>query len=484
MTDTAPFWTVTIRNGVRVCVTPSIQQMTSYILLEQEDWFEDEMDFIRAYIMPGMNTFDIGANHGVYGLTIASQLASGHVWAFEPTVAPGTMLSRSIGVNGLKDRMTWVHAGLSDHDGSAEISVSGNSETNSLYGTGAQKERIELYGLDAFIAREKIVASIDFVKLDAEGEEIKILAGGDDFFSRQSPLIMFELKHGNQVNHGLIDAVKALGYTIYRLAPGLEMLVPYEAGFEEGFLLNLFAVKPDRAAELAERGLLAPAGAAESSEAPLEAHWRDRLFALPFAAPYRVAWSQIAPLANADHDFALSACLLAQDKSLPPARRHALARQALAKVTAIADAGQGEIALWLLRLNLTHLLGERGLSVGIAGKLAGLSPAMLETLKLPFLPPSSRFYDRDLGSRYERLPDVIREFIEYRQSYSTYYTNAPLEPLSALTSRPGHGLELDRRLVLGARRRGMTLNIAGDHAVFAPETSPNWEIWKAIAGLS
>ncbi|UVC06747.1 FkbM family methyltransferase [Rhizobium sp. TH2] len=481
MTDES-FWPVRIKGDVTVCVSPTIHQMTSYVLLEQEDWFEDEMDFVRALTTPDMNAFDIGANHGVYGLTIARRLATGHVWAFEPTIAPGTMLAKSVELNGLGDRITWVHAGLSDHDGEADIGISADSETNSLQGAGTRTERITLRSLDAFVAREGIETEIHFVKLDAEGEEIRILAGGRDFFSRQSPLVMFELRHGNQVNHGLIEMVRSSGYDIYRLLPGLDILVEYSPLFQDGFLLNLFACKPDRAAELARRGLLATREdiAAQANEQP-EAPWQERLFTLPFAAPQAEAWRAHAPRVDPDYDFALSACLAAQDRSLTPARRVTLARAALARITAIADSGKGDIALWLLRLNLTHLLGERTLSLGITQKLAGLPETTFATLKPPYLPPSPRFYDRPACGTHAGVMVAIREFIEYRQAFSSYFSNAPLNDLAALSARSDHGIEIDRRLILSARRRGMPVNIPDSHDLFQPGRSANSAIWHGIA---
>jgi len=480
MTDES-FWPVRIKDDVTVCVSPTIHQMTSYVLLEQEDWFEDEMDFVRALVTPDMNAFDIGANHGVYGLTIARRLATGRVWAFEPTIAPGAMLSKSVTLNGLADRITWVHAGLSDRDGEADIGISGDSETNSLQGAGGRTERITLHSLDAFVARESIEAEIDFVKLDAEGEEIRILAGGRDFFTRQSPLIMFELRHGNQVNHGLIEMVRSSGYDIYRLLPGLDILVEYSPLFQDGFLLNLFACKPDRAAKLAARGLLATREdiAAHTSEPPA-ASWQERLFTMPFAAPHADAWQAHAARLDPDYDLALSACLTAQDRSLPPAARVALAREALARVTDIADSGKGDIALWLLRLNLTHLLGERTLSLGIAQKLAGLPEATFATLKPPYLPPAARFYHRAACATHAGVMVAIQEFIQYRQGFSSYFSNAPLNDLAALSARPDHALEIDRRLVLSARRRGMPVNIPDSHDLFRAEHSANSAIWRGI----
>ena len=74
--------------------------MTTFILLEQNDWFEDEIKFIRHFIKPGMSVVDIGANYGLYTLTIADLLGnSGKIWAFEPTEATSDCLRESISFN-------------------------------------------------------------------------------------------------------------------------------------------------------------------------------------------------------------------------------------------------------------------------------------------------------------------------------------------------------------------------------------------------
>ncbi len=36
-----------VRGGARICVPAVLNQITPYILLEQEDWFEDEIRFVR-----------------------------------------------------------------------------------------------------------------------------------------------------------------------------------------------------------------------------------------------------------------------------------------------------------------------------------------------------------------------------------------------------------------------------------------------------
>jgi protein O-GlcNAc transferase len=43
---------VSIQGGVKICVAPDPRSLTTYVLLEQEDWFEQEMAFIRAFVQP------------------------------------------------------------------------------------------------------------------------------------------------------------------------------------------------------------------------------------------------------------------------------------------------------------------------------------------------------------------------------------------------------------------------------------------------
>ncbi|MBK7673942.1 MAG: hypothetical protein IPJ27_03790 [Candidatus Accumulibacter sp.] len=61
MTATA---TLTMVDEVRVVVPDSLDLITPYVLLEQQDWFEDEIKFLRHLLQPGQKVIDIGANYG------------------------------------------------------------------------------------------------------------------------------------------------------------------------------------------------------------------------------------------------------------------------------------------------------------------------------------------------------------------------------------------------------------------------------------
>ncbi len=63
--------TLTMVDGVRIVVPDSVNLITPYVLMEQQDWFEDEIKFLRCLLQPGQKVIDIGANYGVYTLSMA-----------------------------------------------------------------------------------------------------------------------------------------------------------------------------------------------------------------------------------------------------------------------------------------------------------------------------------------------------------------------------------------------------------------------------
>lgn len=485
MQQTNASWPVKIKGNVTVCVHPSVHQMTSYVLLEQEDWFEDEMSFIRVFTTPDLEVFDIGANHGVYTLSIAGLLTTGHVWAFEPTLAPRSMLEASVALNRFSDRITVVPAGLSDHAGSALISTSLNSELNSLNEKTGACETIRLETLDGFIKTHRLEKPIGFVKLDAEGEEIKVIQGGDEFFTRQSPLVMFELKHGGAVNHGLIEAFTNRGYRIFRLLPDLDILVEYDQSYQDD-TLNLFACKPERVCDLAKRGLLATEEDVARFRSVVsglpENFWQEALGPFPFAGICKSEWQ--ASDAPRTYLQALGACLKAHDRSLPPAERVGWLTLADSSIDEIINNPSGaHYAAWVLKVHLLHLLNRRSNCLHLCRQIiSAFATATAPTW--PFLPPRRDYFAMVPGTGIgEWLQDILQEFLETRRSYSSYFVPSALDDLAGLLTRKNHTPAIERRFVLAATRAGRLVQTPPDFPLFDPELSPNSPVWHAICGL-
>jgi len=477
---------VNIRGGVKVCVPPSIDHMTPYILVEQEDWFEDEIHFIRKAISQGMNIIDIGANYGLYTLTMASLIGpSGRLWAFEPTSVTASFLRKSIRANGFAN-ITLVQAGLSDKKGTAQISLNTNPELNAVTDEsvpGGTYETIELMSLDE-CAHEYGWENIEFVKLDAEGQEHNIIVGGKHFLSTQSPLIMFELKHLNSVNTTLIDDFMALGYGMYHLVPGLNILVPIPGNrVFDPFQLNLFCCKPDRAKALEEKGLLSSGHALPDSSSEPDLSMKH-LQAMPCQRLFLEAYASVGQemrLPGWDHyERALSLHVHAHDGGRAASYRYA------SLLGAREEIGQAlKLAVTLPRL-ISHVrilseLGERDESLKTANAIFNLIQSETRIrLDEPFLPASPRFDTIVPADTTKWIVSCILEYTEKAKAFSSYYTgNASLNNLEIIRQLGYQSPEMERRRQLIRMRFRMQAEPHPDPAVTDVSTDNlNPGFWK------
>ena len=333
--------THTLVDGTQVVTPPGHHLLTPFVLAEQGDWFEDEIRFLRCWAQPGARVLDIGANYGTFALSLATAVGpEGSVIAVEPTPATASCLRDSIAANGFA-HLELVEAALSDREGMLHLRLEADSELNALAdepGDEGQTVQVPSSTIDALMA-SRGWPDLDFIKLDAEGAELRIVAGGEQTLRTCSPLVLFEIEHAGTSNLGLPEAFTALGYELYLLVPGLQILAPYDATQTlDAFQLNLFACKGDQAATLEQRGLLARTGEDLSATGPeaLQAWLAARPYCLEFA-PY---WQGAGRRQGAEKYLeALEAYAMAhQPGELSPAQRLAALDAAIAAATQAVSA--------------------------------------------------------------------------------------------------------------------------------------------------
>jgi len=415
-------------DGARVVVPQSLNLITPYVLLEQEDWFEDEIKFVRRVLAAGDNAIDIGANYGVYALSMARAVGpSGRVWAFEPASRTAKLLAESIAANGFTHCIL-ERSALSSRGGKAQLSLNENSELNALVAdasSAGSSETVAVTTLDECIERRGW-RDIAFVKIDAEGEESNILGGGRRFFRELSPLVQYEVKAGSGLHLGLVREFAALGYDSYSLVPGLDMLVPFDAdATPDDYLLNLFCCKRDRAEHLAARGFLVM-----SSRTP----------------------SMI------DHDSkvedALSQYATSRDASRSSGDRFEALRASFGMLRKLCDVETPGLRLASLA-RVARDFGARSVAVNALRQLSTAGAARLQEHE-PFLPPSRRFDSIPRSPDFGRwaMAAILEEF-ERLVSYSSFYTGLSARPrLEAIRSLGFGSPEMERRLRLVQQRFG------------------------------
>jgi len=142
--------------------------------------------------------------------------------------------------------MTAIHTAISDKPGSAFLSHGGSSENFKLSEDNeTQGEEVPLVTVDD-IADEHDIESVDIIKMDVEGHELKAIAGAEKIISNGSPIIFYEVKHGNDLHPELIEAFENLGYDSYFTLPDGKTLVKYNKDTPiDGYLLNMIAIRPE-----------------------------------------------------------------------------------------------------------------------------------------------------------------------------------------------------------------------------------------------
>ena len=478
-------WQVSTASGIRLRLPPSMRSLTTYVLLEQECWFEPEMTLLPRLLTPGAHALDIGANHGLYTLEIARCAPGGRVWAFEPTSVPRARLRRSVEDAGLAGRVVVVDAALADSVGEASFAVHDNSELNSRSGEGGRRECVRQQTLDGYLETHAPGLPIDFVKLDAEGDETRVLAGAQRFFATQSPVVMFEYKHGAAVNNALLEAWHGLGYGLFRWSAELALLLPFDrATAEAAFALNLVAVRPAQQVALAARGLLVTAAAQASSRlatlSPTSA--MDAALQAWCARPSQ----QGLTLAEAPGDAHARALRLVAAahlaEGLAPAERWA-AMQA-ARDLAIAQQGSGapaSLELGVLLVHGLHALGEQLAAVELGCRLLAQWPPEGGDVRQPVVPPLLADLERPRSTAAGSwLRQMLGEYVATFSAFSSYFQPPMPARWAALLTHPDHGAGIERRYLLAHVLSDHVAPVEKLHLLRDPRQTCNHFFWDGL----
>jgi FkbM family methyltransferase len=443
--------TIRVKGGAAISVPASLNCITTYTLLEQEQWFEKEAGFVGRLVRPGMRAVDVGANYGVYTASLARAVGpQGHVWAFEPTQRTLDFLARTVALNGFAN-VSLCRTALSDHVGVGRLGLgAGGSELNSLTLIAGQPyEEVPLSTLDEQFAGQAMGA-IDFLKLDAEGEELRILAGGRKVLASQSPIIMFELKAGHAVNLDIPRELRNLGYEIFRLVGPDQFLVPVGDREEfDGYELNLFAMKRARAESLATAAMLA---LALPTDVEIEcgtglALWQQQAFA--------AAAGKFRPEEGSAYARAIDAFAAWRDQARPIAERYRALLNCMSLVETATRTAPTKAA-WSLLSRAAYEAGARQVAARAAVALLQLALSGEEAPMEPCWPASAR-YDSvvPIGGVQPWLTAAAIEAYVLYSAYSGIYCGQNwLAVLDWLGSTPYATAPMERRRQLQSLRTG------------------------------
>lgn len=151
-------------------------------------------DVFRRLLKPGMTVIDIGANIGWFTMLSAHLVGSaGRVFAIEPGPVNGRFLLLNKAVNHF-DQVTLIHAAASDDIQSLAYSSSFSNGFVSDLATATPAEVLDadiVFSLPIDLVVPATL-SVDLIKVDVEGWEMKALNGARQIIERCKPWIIAE----------------------------------------------------------------------------------------------------------------------------------------------------------------------------------------------------------------------------------------------------------------------------------------------------
>ena len=228
-----------------------------------------EVQFLDRYLgclATAPVVFDVGANRGEYALAVLSIRPDARIIAFEPNPEIAELLRRITGPH-----LTVIHAACADAEGESVLYTDAQEpgsglatlvpETLSLHPVRrVATHRVQTLRLDDFMRREGI-STVDLLKIDAEGHELKIISGIRAALDRRAVrCVQFEFNAGHAVARTFLRDFQAAlpGYRFFRLAPrGMVDLGPYRPeNWELYFQQNIVALLPEAADAMTTRGMV------------------------------------------------------------------------------------------------------------------------------------------------------------------------------------------------------------------------------------
>jgi FkbM family methyltransferase len=182
----------------------------------------------RRLVRPGDRVLDVGANLGLVTMILAKLVGpTGHVEAFEPIPTMCDLLEQAIVHNGLRN-VRLHRVALGDEAGELTLSVPpGHAGSASFVPERRSPDDEEIVVPVRTLSdiMSGVRDRVRLMKLDVEGYESQVFAGGADYFDRTPPeAVIFELYCEHPAEHPAMRFILDRGYQVFTIPRALVRL--------------------------------------------------------------------------------------------------------------------------------------------------------------------------------------------------------------------------------------------------------------------
>ena len=186
----------------------------------------DQTKIVKKYVHEGDVVIDVGAHVGYYTLLMAQLVGkNGKVYSFEPDPVNFELLKKSVEINGFEN-VVLIQKAVSDTTEKIKLFLGDNdSAINRIYDAklGDAKKSIDVESItidEYFKENDKL---FNFIKIDSEGSEAKIINGMEKFLTKNRKLIMmteffpFLIKKSGDEPKQYLKSLENSGFELYNI---------------------------------------------------------------------------------------------------------------------------------------------------------------------------------------------------------------------------------------------------------------------------
>lgn len=159
-----------------------------------EPWI---MQILKRYIREDSICLDIGANIGIISIAMSALASQGRVFAFEASKKNYELLKTNLSINHIQN-VEPLHLAIYDRSGEVvfehvnEFAAGSYISETEIHDHRAESERVQCVRLSDWVRSRGDLHTIDLVKMDIEGAEIRALEGGQEALRKYKSLLMVE----------------------------------------------------------------------------------------------------------------------------------------------------------------------------------------------------------------------------------------------------------------------------------------------------
>jgi FkbM family methyltransferase len=182
-------------------------------LAELGEFSEGETDLFRQIIRPGATIVEAGANIGTHTIVLARLAGEGgFVHAIEPQRLVFQTLCANVALSSLAN-VRCHQAAAGERAGTIVVPPLDFNRPNNFgglsLGSHEQGDRVPVITVDSLA-----LPRCEFLKVDVEGMELAVIRGAAETIRRCRPILYVENDRADR-SPALIEAIQALGYTLY-----------------------------------------------------------------------------------------------------------------------------------------------------------------------------------------------------------------------------------------------------------------------------